>query len=60
MLDDKHQGPQCTACGSAMKLAVIEPRMRGKDLRTYYCSQCKRVQRQIVESSVTEAWLAQN
>src|SRR6202166_4157150 len=57
MLDAQNQGPQCTACGSPMRLAAIEPSMWGKDLRTFACLQCKRVQRHIIESAVTEAWL---
>jgi predicted RNA-binding Zn-ribbon protein involved in translation (DUF1610 family) len=58
MLDRQNQGPQCTACGSPMKLAMIEPNAPGKDLRTFNCPNCKRVQRHIIESTVTEAWLA--
>jgi hypothetical protein len=57
MLDAQNQGPQFTACGSPMKLAAIEPSMWGKDLRTFACPQCKRVQRHVIESTVTEAWL---
>jgi hypothetical protein len=57
MLDKQNQGPQCTACGSPMKLAAIEPSDTGKDLRTYACPACRRVQRHIIDSSVTEAWL---
>jgi hypothetical protein len=56
MLDKQSQGPQCTACGSAMRLTVIEPSMWGQDLRTFSCSQCERTQRHIIESTVTEAW----
>jgi hypothetical protein len=58
MLDSQNQGPQCTACGSPMKLAAIEPSDIGQDLRTYSCPRCKRVQRHVIESSVTAAWLA--
>jgi hypothetical protein len=58
MLDTQNQGPQCTACGSPMRLAAIEPSNTGQDLRTYHCQHCKRVQRHIVASAVTEAWLA--
>jgi hypothetical protein len=58
MLDAQNQGPQCTACGSPMKLAAIEPRDTGLDLRTYNCPRCKRVQRHVIESAVSEAWLA--
>jgi len=54
MLDAQNQGPQCTACDSPMKLTAIEPSMWG-ELRTFACSQCKRVQRHIIESTVTEA-----
>jgi hypothetical protein len=59
MLDTQNQGPQCTACGSPMRLTAIEPStFLGQDLRTFACPQCKRVQRHIIESSVTEAWVA--
>ena len=58
MLDTQNQGPQCTACGSPMRLMAIEPSALGQDLRTFACPQCKRVQRHIIESTVTEAWLA--
>jgi hypothetical protein len=57
MLDTQNQGPQCTACGSPMKLTAIEPSNTGQDLRTFTCPQCKRVQRHVIESAVTEAWL---
>ena len=40
-----------------MKLAAIEPSDTGHDLRTYNCPRCKRVQRDVIESSMTEAWL---
>ncbi|SHH65751.1 hypothetical protein SAMN05444169_8617 [Bradyrhizobium erythrophlei] len=56
MLDQQNQGPQCTACGSPMKLSAIEPSATGQDLRTFTCPECKRVQRHIIESAVTEAW----
>lgn len=70
MLDTQNQGPQCTACGSPMKLTAIEPshmgqdlqaktcrpRLPGQDLRTFTCPHCRRVQRHIIESTVTEAW----
>ena len=58
MLDKQNQGPECTACGSPMKLTAIEPSMWAHDLRTFSCPQCKRVQRHIIESTVTEAWVA--
>jgi hypothetical protein len=58
MRDTQNQGPQCTACGSPMKLAAIEPSSLGQDLRTFACPRCKRVQRHVVESAVTEAWSA--
>jgi hypothetical protein len=62
MLDTQNQGPQCTACGSPMKLTAIEPSapgqdLRSQDLRTFTCPHCSRVQRHIIESTVTEAWL---
>jgi hypothetical protein len=71
MLDTQNQGPQCTACGSPMKLTAIEPSALGQDLmsqdlmsqdlmsqdlRTFTCQHCRRVQRHIIESTVTEAW----
>jgi len=58
MLDTQNQGPQCTACGSPMKLTAIEPSTPGQDLRTFTCPGCKMVQLHIIESTVTEAWLA--
>ncbi len=57
MLDTQNQGPQCTACGSPMKLTAIEPgNSSGQDLRTFACPSCRRVQRHIVESTLTEIW----
>jgi hypothetical protein len=41
-----------------MKLSAIEPSSTGQDLRTFTCPECKRVERHIIESAVTEAWLA--
>ena len=59
MLDPHNQGPLCTACGSPMKLTAIEPdALVGQDLRTFTCPRCNTVQRRIIESAVTEAWLA--
>jgi DNA-directed RNA polymerase subunit M/transcription elongation factor TFIIS len=57
MLDTQNQGPQCTACGSPMRLTAIEPGALGQDLRTFTCPKCKRVQRHVIESTVTEAWI---
>ncbi|SDS85034.1 hypothetical protein SAMN05444158_3443 [Bradyrhizobium canariense] len=57
MLDRQNQGPQCTTCGSPTKLMAIEPGGTGQDLRTFACPRCKRVQRHLIESAVTEAWL---
>jgi hypothetical protein len=57
MLDTHTKGPQCTACGSPMKLSAIEPSSTGQDLRTFTCPICKRVQVHIIESRVTDAWL---
>lgn len=57
MLERQGQGPQCTACGSPMKLSAIEPSSAGQDLRTFACPICGRVQVHIIESLVTEAWL---
>jgi hypothetical protein len=58
MLTHKTQGPQYTACGSPMRLTAIEPGAVGQDLRTFTCPECKRVQRHVIESAVTAAWLA--
>ena len=73
MLDIQNQGPQCTACGSSTKLTAIEPGapgqdlrsqdlrsqdLRSQDLRTFTCPRCNRVQRYIIDSAVSEAWLA--
>jgi hypothetical protein len=41
-----------------MKLSAIEPSDIGRDLRTFTCPHCARVQRHIIEANVTEAWLA--
>jgi hypothetical protein len=57
MLDAQNQGPQCTACGSPMRLTAIEPSDTGQDLRTFTCKHCRRVQRHFIDSAVTEAWL---
>jgi hypothetical protein len=40
-----------------MKLSAIEPSSTGQDLRTFTCPACRRVQRHLIESAVTEAWL---
>jgi hypothetical protein len=58
MLDTQNQGPQCAACDSPMKLTAIEPSALGQDLRTFTCPQCQRLQRHMIDSAVTEAWLA--
>jgi len=59
MLETLDQGPLCTACGSPMKLTAIEPdALVGQDLRTFTCSRCNMVQRHVIESAVTEAWMA--
>jgi transposase-like protein len=58
MLDTQNQAPQCTACGSSMKLTAIKPSAPGQDLRRFTCPQCNRVQRHIIESTVIETWLA--
>jgi hypothetical protein len=57
MLDTQNQGPQCTACGSPMKLTAIEPAELGQDRRFFTCPHCRRVQRHIIDSTVTEAWV---
>jgi hypothetical protein len=41
-----------------MRLTAIEPSDTGQDLRTFHCQQCKRVERHVIESAVTEAWRA--
>jgi len=57
MLDTQNQGRNVPLAASPMKLTAIEPSDIGHDLRTFTCPQCKRVQRHIIESAVTEAWL---
>ena len=57
MLDTQNQGPQCNGCGSPMKLTAIEPGGPGQDLRTFACPHCNSVQRHLIDSAVTEAWL---
>jgi hypothetical protein len=57
MLDRQSQGPQCTACGSPMRLTLIEPAGAGQDRRFFTCPYCRRVQRHIIDSTVTVAWL---
>ena len=57
MLEKQSQGPQCTACGSPMKISSIEPGSMSQDLRTFTCPICRRVQSHMIESIVTEAWL---
>jgi hypothetical protein len=39
-----------------MKHSAIEPSSTGQDLRTFTCPECKRVERHIIEKTVTEAW----
>jgi tRNA(Ile2) C34 agmatinyltransferase TiaS len=58
MLDTQNQGPQCAACGTPMNLTAIEPSSTGQDLRTFTCPECKRIQRHVIESAETEAWIA--
>ena len=57
MLDKQNPGPQCTACGSPIKFSAIEPSYTDRDLRTFVCPKCKKVQRHTIESASTEAWL---
>jgi hypothetical protein len=58
MLDKQNQGPECTICGSPMRLTVIEPSMWDRDLRTFACPLCKKIQRHVIASAVTEARVA--
>jgi hypothetical protein len=57
MPDKQNQGPECTACGSPMKLSAIEPGYTDHDLRTFVCPKCKKVQRYTTKSVLTEARL---
>jgi hypothetical protein len=41
-----------------MRLTAIEPDTVGQDLRTFTCPRCKRVQRHVIDSAVTAAWVA--
>ena len=54
MLDAQNQGPQCTACGSPIKFSAIEPGYTDRDLRTFVCPKCKKVQRHTIEGALTE------
>jgi hypothetical protein len=54
MPDKQNQGPQCAACGSPMKFSAIEPSYTGRDLRTFVCPKCARIQRHIIESALTQ------
>jgi hypothetical protein len=58
MLDTQNQGPQCVDCITPMTLTAIEPGGLGQDLRTFTCPKCERVERHIIDSAVTEAWIA--
>jgi hypothetical protein len=40
-----------------MTLTAIEPGGLDQDLRTFTCPKCERVERHIIDSAVTEAWL---
>jgi hypothetical protein len=57
MLDTQNQSPQCVDCDSPMMLTAIEPGGLGQDLRTFTREKCKRDERHIIESAVTEEWL---
>jgi hypothetical protein len=57
MLGKQNQGSRCTACGSPMRLSAIEASNPGQDLRTFTCPRCRRLQRQNIESAVTDAWI---
>jgi hypothetical protein len=57
MLDSQNHGPECTACGSPVKLTAIEPCDTGQDLRTFSCQRCLKVQPYFIDSTVTEARL---
>jgi hypothetical protein len=57
MLDTQNQSPQCMDCDSPMTLTAIDPGGLGQDLRTFTCEKCKRDERHIIESALTEEWL---
>jgi hypothetical protein len=57
MPDVQNQGPQCTACSAPIKFSAIEPGYTDRDLRTFVCPKCKKVQRHTIESALTEARL---
>jgi hypothetical protein len=42
-----------------MDLTAIEPSDTGRDMQTFSCPKCNRVQRHAIQSAVTEAWLDQ-
>jgi hypothetical protein len=58
MTNSQHDRPDCTGCGSPMNLANIEPGETGYDVRTFECPRCRRFQQYVIESNVTETWLA--
>ena len=55
MPDVQIQGPTCTGCGSPMNLMAFEPSETGRDLQTFSCPKCNRIQRLAIQSAVTEA-----
>jgi hypothetical protein len=57
MLDTQNQGPQCVDCSTPMTLTAIEPGGFGQDLRTFTCPNCQKIERHIIDSAVTEAWI---
>jgi hypothetical protein len=57
MIAALRESPQCMDCDSPMTLTAIEPGGLGQDLRTFTCEKCKRAERHIIESAVTEKWL---
>jgi hypothetical protein len=58
MHDKQNQGPLCAACGSPMRLSVIEPSMWSRHLRTFACSPCNSSELHFIESAATETWQA--
>jgi hypothetical protein len=59
VLDTQNQNPLSVDCESPMTLTAIEPGGLGQDLRAFTCPKCGRVERHIIDSAVTEAWLEQ-
>jgi hypothetical protein len=41
--------PTCSICHAAMKLVCIEPKSPGHEIRTFKCTECKRLANVVVK-----------